>query len=245
MSTVAPSTRDILKEISHLPKDWHGAGGLNDAVLRQISLLPPARYSVETGTGKSTILLSHLSSHHTVFTQDDSGFGDSLSKVRSSPLLGNNVSFVVGPTQVTLQLHKFTSPIEIALIDGPHGYPFPELEYYFIYPHIVEGGYLIVDDTHIPTVTRLVEFLRDDDMFSLETVVRTTAFFKRTSAPTFDPTGDGWWLQKFNSQRFPDLNITKLGIERFKFLLPPSVQKTLAHLVERARSRRHERNGSF
>jgi hypothetical protein len=37
-------------------------------------------------------------------------------------------------------------------------------------------------------------------MFRLQEVVRSTAFFIRTEAPTFDPTGDGWQEQPYNSR---------------------------------------------
>lgn len=40
-------------------------------------------------------------------------------------------------------------------------------------------------------------------MFELVEVVVATAFFRRTSAPAFSPTGDGWWLHEFNRKHFP------------------------------------------
>ena len=32
------------------------------------------------------------------------------------------------------------------LIDGPHGYPFPEIEYFYFYPRLKPGALLVVDD---------------------------------------------------------------------------------------------------
>src|SRR6266704_589036 len=139
-----------------------------------------------------TLLFSHMSEHHTVFALDD-GTG-SVTNVRRSRLLRQDVvTFVEGPTQVTLPQHRFTEKLQLVLIDGPHGYPFPDLEYYYLYPHLETGALLILDDIHIPTVQNLFQFLRRDAMFELEETVQTTAFFARTSAPVFDPVGDGWW----------------------------------------------------
>ncbi len=152
------------------------------------------RHSVETGSGATTLLFSHLSEHHTVFAAD--GGSGSIANVRRSPLLRQNVvTFVEGPTQATLPRHRFAESLQLVLIDGPHGYPFPELEYYFLYPHLETGALLILDDIHIPTVHHLFRFLRRDAMFQLDEIVQTTAFFTRTNAPTFDPLGDGWWRQ--------------------------------------------------
>jgi hypothetical protein len=89
---------------------------------------------------------------------------------------------------------------------------------------------LILDDIHIPTVHNLFEFLRRDVMFDLEEVVGTTAFFTRTSAPTFDPFGDGWWQQKYNARPLLRYRLR----EETKRLLPVSLQPRLARMKRRA-----------
>ena len=184
--------------------------------------------SVETGSGASTLLFSHVSEHHTVFALD-AGSG-SITNVRRSSLLRQHVvTFVDGPTQITLPQHRFTEKLQAALIDGPHGYPFPDLEYYYLYPHLETGALLILDDIHIPTVHNLFQFLRRDAMFDLNEVVQTTAFFVRTSAPTFDPFGDSWWQQKYNAS--PLLRYT--WREEIKSLLPTSLQRGVAQMKRR------------
>jgi hypothetical protein len=196
---------------------------------------------METGTGKSTLLLSHLSRHHTVFTL--AGDQDtSYAAVLASPLLNReSVEFVLGPTQVTLPARHFDRPVQVALIDGPHAYPFPDLEYYHTYPHLDEGALLVLDDVHIPTLFHLFAFLREDPMFQLVEVVGTTAFFRRTSAPTFPPTEDNWWTQTYNWNRFPVSgwpawgglrprirNLVPVGVRRrFKRAIPPRLRRWL------------------
>jgi hypothetical protein len=185
------------------PGNWHDSGNLGPEVLKRIHETAgtyPGCVSAETGCGLSTIVLSHSSVRHTCFTL---GEGNSLAKVRAEPLLrAENVDFVIGPSQRTLPSHEFAQPLHVALIDGPHGWPFPELDYYHFYPHIVAGGTLIVDDIHIPTIARMCEVLREDAMWEHAGDVRTTSFFRRTSAPLLDPTGDDWWKQNFNKRRF-------------------------------------------
>ena len=207
MAASASPAAAILAAIDALPADWPLAGSLRPDVLRALARhagTGSIRHSVETGTGKSTLLLSHLSPHHVVFTADDAGHGDSLATVRAAHLLrADAVEFVVGPTQRTLPSHHFAAPLDLVLIDGPHAFPFPHLEYYFLYPHLAPGGLLVLDDIHIRTVNDVFRFLRSDAMFELEEVVHTTAFLRRTSASTFDPAGDGWWWQPYNLRRWP------------------------------------------
>jgi len=218
----------IYRHILEVAPGLHGAGTFSARTFEAIAKAARKRQirnSVETGSGASTLLFSHLSEHHTVFALDD-GNG-SVSNIRRSPLLRQEVvTFVEGPTQVTLPQHRFTEKLQLVLIDGPHGYPFPDLEYYYLYPHLETGALLILDDIHIPTVHNLFQFLRRDAMFDLEEVVRTTAFFTRTDAPTFDPFGDGWWQQKYNAR--PLLRYTSR--EKIKGLLPLSVQRSVTRM---------------
>jgi predicted O-methyltransferase YrrM len=186
----------------------HVAGAFSTAVLRRIEQLLPTniQYSVETGCGKSTILFSNLSQDHTVFCLEDREHGDnsSINFFETCALTKNErVKMVLGATQKTLPFYNEFKKYDVVLIDGPHGFPFPEMEYYHFYPHLRTGGILIIDDVHIPTIGRFADILAEDAMFEPVELVSTTAVFRRTDAPTFDPTGDGWWIQNYNRRRIP------------------------------------------
>ncbi len=195
---------ELLAALGDLPADWHGAGCLempNLEALARHAAARTIRCSVETGAGKSTLLLSHLSEQHTVFALDA---GQSLTRAADSFLLRkDHVRFIDGPSQLTLMSHEFTEPLQLVFIDGPHGFPFPNMEYWKLYPHLEPGGLLVLDDIHIPTIRQLFDFLREDAMFRLLETVGKTAFFERTTAQTFSPVEDGWWLQNYNTRRFP------------------------------------------
>jgi len=213
----------LIADIGRLPEDWHKAGSVSTRVLGAIARRAVDRrieHSLETGSGKTTLLLSHLSADHTVFAIEHYGDEDtgSITNVRKSRLFNAaTVTFVEGPTQTTLPRHAFRHRLQLAMIDGPHGYPFPELEYYHIYPHLDEDALLIVDDIHIPTIHNLFAFLREDEMFELLEVVDNAAFFRRTAMPTFSPVLDGWWLQAYNKKRFP---ISVRAARRLDWLRP-------------------------
>lgn len=228
METRDITTGELIDRISSLPGDWHGAGTLGGRILRRIAFHAGGTVtaSAETGAGKSTLLFSHLSKRHTVFALD---CGGSLTAVRTSPLFnGESVEIVEGPTLKTLPSYAFTEKLRLVLIDGPHGYPFPDVEYWHLYPHIAEGGLLVIDDVHIPTIHNLFTFLKDDAMFDLLEVVGTTAIFRRTAAPLFDPYGDAWRQQEYNRKRFPATLRQKL-IQ----LIPLSLQYRLVRLLGR------------
>lgn len=196
-----PTVHEVLDDLLRVQAVLHGAGTMSGDALRAIARHASSRRvrrSVETGCGATTLLLSHLSEHHTVFALD---IGGSVANVRRSPLLRQGgVLFVEGPSQRMLPQHHFDEKLQLAVIDGPHAYPFPDLEYYFLYPHLEAGGLLVLDDIHIRSINNLFHFVRSDEMFRLDEVVRTTAFFTRTDAPTFDPMGDCWDQQRYNAR---------------------------------------------
>lgn len=234
---MATAIQDLLKEVQTLPADWHKSGSLHASVLEKIAAVGQGmdiKHSVETGTGKSTLLLSHLSQNHTVFAQDDCGNGDSLKTTMSSPLLRKDqVSFIVGPTQKTLLNWDSHDALQLVLLDGPHGFPFPELEYFCLYPRLEADGILILDDINIPTVFHLYQVLLEDEMYRLEALVRTTAFLRRTRASTFDPCGDGWWNQRYNKARFPVV-VPEMGLGiagRLKALLPLDTRRFVKRIL--------------
>lgn len=189
---------------AHGSMDWPTLSFLYD----QLAGMRP-QTTFETGCGASTIAFALNSQQHLAFCLDDRSPDhpgeSSVEYVTACPLLSpGRVQFNFGPTQTTLPVASLPPSIDVALIDGPHGFPFPELEYFFVYPKIPTGGLLIVDDLKIPTIRRLFEFLREDEMFDELAVFRdNTAFLVRTDRPTFAPHGDSWWEQRFNRRRLP------------------------------------------
>ena len=197
----SPRVNGYLDDVIALPLDWHGAGTVSNATLRVMADLcgTDLRCTAETGTGRSTLLLSNLSRRHLVFAIGEPDCGGSLARVQSSSLLrSETVEFVIGPSQATLPKYELPQEFDLVFLDGPHGFPFPELEYFFFYPRIRPGGFLIVDDIQIPTIRRMFQILRKDRMWDLVRVSDNTAFFKRTGAPTLNPLRDDWWLQGYN-----------------------------------------------
>jgi hypothetical protein len=222
----------IADQIGALPPDWHGAGTMSQVVLRAMAAsaeaIGPIHYSAETGSGKTTLLFSHISEYHTVFALN---VGGSISKAASSNLFrSGNVTFIEGPSQLTVPRAVFPGALDMVLIDGPHGYPFPDLEYYYFYPQIRQGGLLLVDDINIPTIGRMFDIIRAERMFELVKVVEYTAFFRRTEAPVIDPLSDSWWLQGYNRAHYEHVMARESSSSRARLiskLIPAPLKRLL------------------
>ena len=162
-----------------------------DAILRR----GPFRYTVETGCGGSTMLFSQASERHVAFAIE--GENRTITGLRNqSDLRAERVTFVEGETKSTLPGYAFDERIDLALLDGPHAYPLPQLEFAYLFPHVRMGGWLVVDDIQIPSVHELFRFLKQEPSVVLEEVAVRTAFFRRVLQHETGP--DGWTQQGIN-----------------------------------------------
>jgi hypothetical protein len=82
--------------------------------------------------------------------------------------------------------------VDVALIDGANGLPYPLLDWFYLAPRLKVGANLLVDDSFFPTVNALVRYLMTSSAweFSGPLGYRTTRFTKvRDELPGFDAVG--------------------------------------------------------
>jgi hypothetical protein len=174
---------------------FHPWDAMAPAALSGILRRGPFRSSAETGCGGSTIVLSHASEHHIAFAIE--GNDRTITELRSqSDIRKEAVTFVEGETKDTVPGYRFEAQMDLVLLDGPHAYPLPQIEFAYLFPHIKLGGWLVVDDIQIPSVYELFRFLKLEPSVALEEVAVRTAFFRRIKVVESGP--DGWALQGLN-----------------------------------------------
>jgi precorrin-6B methylase 2 len=174
---------------------FHAWDAMAPRALEALTKRRPFQFSAETGCGGSTIVFSHISKHHTAFALE--GADRTITALRQhSDFQPDAVVFVEGEAMRTLPLHCFEARLDLVLLDGPHAYPLPQLEFAYLFPHIRDGGWLVLDDIQIPSVHQLVRFLRMESAIVLEEVAVRTAFFRKIRDCDFGP--DGWQHQGMN-----------------------------------------------
>jgi hypothetical protein len=174
---------------------FHSWDAMAPAALSAILKRGPFRSSAETGCGGSTIVLSQISERHVAFAIE--GEHRTISALRAHPSLRTErVAFIEGETRHTVAKHELREDLDLLLLDGPHAYPLPQLEFAHLFPRVRVGGWLVIDDIQIPAVHELFRFLRGDPEVELEEVVVRTAFFRRVRVVDHGP--DGWEFQPMN-----------------------------------------------
>jgi precorrin-6B methylase 2 len=174
---------------------FHPWDAMAPAALSGMLQRGPFRSSAETGCGGSTIVLSHASERHIAFAIE--GKDRTITEIRKQgDLRTENVIFVEGETKDTLPGYRLEGQMDLVLLDGPHAYPLPQIEFAYLFPHIKLGGWLVLDDIQIPSVYELFHFLKRESAVVLEEVAVRTAFFRRIKGIESGP--DGWALQGIN-----------------------------------------------
>jgi hypothetical protein len=232
-ASLLPITQRILEFEQASGRNTHRSGTLSIEALNVMERLCPGRFdvSIETGCGKSTVLLSNLSARHLVFTFDDRDDPEgSVPYFEENPIYRPEpCRTIFGATQKTVPRYDFPRQIDFALLDGPHGFPFPQLEYYFVYPFLRRSAILVIDDIHIPHIGDMFRLLAEDDMYEfVDIAARTTGFLRRTGAPARNPFGDEWTYQRYNTKSFPAFFMNET-------LLEPGMSVDFAVAAERER----------
>lgn len=138
--------------------------------------------TLETGAGYSTVAFAITGVTHTAIQPDARQVRAIREFCEDHGINLDRVSFEVGPSDRILPSLR-CPPLDLALIDGLHGFPAPLIDWAYIAPLLRVGGLLIVDDTDIWTGGVLRDFLVAEPDWQLETeLVPRAAVFRKTGA---------------------------------------------------------------
>jgi hypothetical protein len=121
--------------------------------------LDPAYVTLETGAGTSTIVFAAAGTDHEAVTPDEGEPQRILAECERRGVSAERVSFLIGPSHLILPTVS-QRPLDLVLIDGAHGFPYPVIDWWYLAPRLRVGGRLLVDDCYLPPVAALVDFLR-------------------------------------------------------------------------------------
>ena len=80
-------------------------------------------------------------------------------KLLAELLQASNVSVLHAPAAADALRMMRDTLVDLVLLDGPHAYPLPQIEFAYLFPRIRTGGWLALDDIQIPSVYELFRFL--------------------------------------------------------------------------------------
>jgi len=151
-------------ELRALPPGIHGGGdefrGLAwpalDWLEREVS---SGMTTLETGAGSSTLAFARGGADHVAVTPDPGEEARVRAQADRLAIDHSRVRFEIGPSHEVLPRLEH-GPLDLVLIDGAHGFPYPVLDWWYVAPHVKVGGRVLVDDAYMPPVGSLVDALR-------------------------------------------------------------------------------------
>src|SRR2546421_6597849 len=188
----APLTAKLRRD----PPALHGDGsryfGLGWPALEWLEQhLTPSMTTLETGAGGSTIVFAAAGSDHTAISPDPEEHRRLAEWCDQQGISTERVRFLAEPSHEAL-LHSWQPrPLDLVLIDGAHGFPYPALDWFLTAGHLKVGGVVILDDAFLPSVNTVVRYLRDSPHWEMEAPLgyRTVAFRKLGDEISFDWVG--------------------------------------------------------
>lgn len=195
---------DLEKYLSDLPKlhVWGGVpsdGGLWANLLRHIVKLVQ-QYSrpviLETGSGNSTIAFLLSGAESVISISSGTEVFDRV----VAYCLENNIGISALrriDERSEIALPKIVQEgvlVDVALIDGGHGWPTVFVDFCYINIMLKENGIIIIDDIHLHSVKELARLLASGNEFSLIHHDSKTVIFRKNTNEKF--------LPHFHSQRY-------------------------------------------
>lgn len=214
-------TEPVSKRLRTVPPGIHGGGdeywGLAWPALEWLERsLKPGMATLETGSGSSTIVFAAAGAIHEAVTPDPR---EEERIRRTCELLGissTSVTFHIGPSHEVLPGLP-QRRLDLALVDGAHGFPYPLLDWWHLSPRLRPGGQILLDDAYMPPVSMILDGLAHDEHWeTIGSVGYRTAIVRKLSEglPPFD--WDGRRVGGRMSFRYLPLGERVLGSARHR-----------------------------
>lgn len=149
--------------------------------------------TLETGLGVSTALFAALATDHTCVTYGQDEVDRLLAYCAARDIDMQGVTFHVGDSARILPALDLAD-LDLVLIDGGHGFPFPVIDWYHGAGALRPGGLVVIDDLQLPAVAIVSQFLDLDPRWSPVQRTDKWAAYRREAA---GPLAEDWWQQPF------------------------------------------------
>src|ERR687888_66483 len=164
---------------------WAALGWLEDNVSSGMATL-------ETGSGSSTLVFAAAGAEHEAVTPDAEEEARIRRECERRGIDSSSVRFRIGPSHEVLPRWE-PRPLDLVLLDGAHGFPYPILDWWYVAPHVRVGGLVLLDDAYMPPVRVVVDALRDMHGWEIAAGLRQRTVAMRKVAeglPPFDWRGE-------------------------------------------------------
>ena len=127
----------------------------------------PGMATLETGSGASTIVFAAAGAVHEAVTPDPNEETRVRKACAERDIDDSELTFHIGLSQDVLPT-RAARGLDLVLLDGAHGFPYPILDWWFLARELRIGGRMLLDDADLPAVASIVDYARSSDAWALE-----------------------------------------------------------------------------
>jgi len=152
----------------------------------------PGMATLETGSGASTLVFAAAGADHEAVTPEPDEETRFRAEAERRGVDGARVSFRIGLSHEVLPGLE-PRPLDLVLVDGAHGFPYPILDWWYVARRVKVGGRVLLDDAYMPPVRALLDALRADPSWAVEDAASfRTAVVRKVAdgLPAFDWEGE-------------------------------------------------------
>jgi predicted O-methyltransferase YrrM len=153
-----------------------------DCYLFLTETVRPGSRTLETGSGLSTILFAALGAEHTCVTPAQVEVDRIVEYCRQEEIDISRVAFEIGSSDEVLPRLLSGAAIDLAFVDGCHGFPTPTIDRYYAGSRLRQGGLLVVDDVALPAVAEVCGFIDLDPRWAASRRTGKWAAYRRVDA---------------------------------------------------------------
>ncbi len=161
----------LTDELKSAPPGLHGQAefwGLAWAALDFLErTVRPGMATLETGAGASTIVFAARGAIHEAVTPSAEEAERIRAECTRRGISTDRLTFRIGSSADVLRMWE-GRPLDLALVDGAHAFPYPTLDWWFLAPHLKVGGLMLLDDAYMPPVAAVVDYLRGSAAWAIE-----------------------------------------------------------------------------
>jgi Methyltransferase domain len=169
-----PDPTPVTDALRRAPPGLHGGRefwGLAWAALEWLERnVEQGMKTLETGAGASTIVFAARGAEHEAVTPDAAEEERVRRACRDRGIDDSRLTFHIGRSQDVLPTLP-SRPLELVLVDGAHGFPYPVLDWWHLAPRLRDGGRMLLDDAYLPGVAAVVDYVRSSEAWELEAPV--------------------------------------------------------------------------
>ena len=119
----------------------------------------PGMKTLETGAGLSTIVFAASGATHIAVTPEAPEEAAIRAACQELGISAAGLEFVIGPSEEVLPALP-ERELDLALIDGAHGFPYAILDWWQVGRKLKLGGRIVLDDAYLPPVLAILDGLR-------------------------------------------------------------------------------------